>query len=123
MDVSPAVSHVPSKWNGHIFSTEISESVYNFRILKMNASVFIYIGLSENEIFDEMAMALPTQDNVSTTIIGSRMGCDSQELAQQFAKRLNKQVFVSCNVPSNNTIRPLLVKRLADEIKCVPEAF
>lgn len=89
----------------------------------MNQSVFIYIGQSENETFDEMAMALPTADVVSTTILGTQMGCDSQEMAQQFAKRLKKQVFVSCNVPSNNTIRPLLVKCVADEIKQNPEAF
>lgn len=118
-----AVSRVPSKWTSHLFSADISEVKYNFRVLKMTQSVLIYIGHSENETFDEMAMALPTADTVSTTILGAQMGCDSQEMAQQFAKRLKKQVFVSCNVPSNNTIRPLVVKCVADEIKRSPEAF
>lgn len=118
-----AVCKVPSKWSGHLFSGDISEVKYNFRVLKMNQSVLIHIGHSENETFDEMAMALPTADAVSTTILGVQTGCDSQEMAQQFAKRLKKQVFVSCNVPSNNTVRPLLVKCVADEIKRNPEAF
>lgn len=120
---APAIAKVASKWSGHLFSADISEVKYNFRVLKMNQSVLIYIGPTENESFDEMAMALPTVDTVSTTIIGTQMGCDSQEMAQQFAKRLKKQVFVSCNVPSNNTIRPLLVKCVADEIKRNPDAF
>lgn len=117
------VSRVPSKWTDHLFSADISDVKYNFRVLKMNQSVLIYIGPTENETFDEMAMALPTADAVSTTILGTQTGCDSQEMAQQFAKRLKKQVFVSCNVPLNNTIRPLVAKCVADEIKRNPEAF
>lgn len=89
----------------------------------MDKSVLIYIGQSDNEVLDELAVALPVQDNVSTTIIGLNTGCDSQELAQQFTKRLKKQVFISCNVPTNNINRPLIVKRIAEEIKTVPEAF
>lgn len=89
----------------------------------MNQSIFIYVGRSDAEPLDELAMAVPIEDVIGITIIGTQYGCDSQEFAQQITKRLRKQVFVSCNIPSNNTIRLLLVKRIAEEIKNVPDAF
>lgn len=122
-DDTATITKVDSRWKPHYFTAEISESMYAFRVIKMNQSLFIYIGQMENESLDEMAMAVPVEDCASTTIIGTQYGCDSQELAQQFTRRLKKQVFVSCNIPSNNTIRLLIVKRIAEEIKNVPDAF
>lgn len=117
------IEKVDSRWKTHYFTAEISESIFSFRVLKMNQSVMIYIGQIENESLDELAMAVPVEDFVSTTIIGSAHGCDSQELAQQFARRLKKQIFISCNIPSNNLTRVMLVKRIAEEMKNVPDAF
>lgn len=114
---------VESKWKGHYFTAEVLEGIFVFRVLKMTQSLFIHIGQSGNESLDELAMAVPVEDFASTTIIGTQYGCDSQELAHQITKRLKKQVFVSCNIPSNNTIRLLLVKRIAEEINRVPDAF
>lgn len=122
-DSSVAIKKVSSKWNSHHFSGNISDTLYSFRVLKMDKSVLIYIGQSDNEVLDELAVALPVQDNVSTTIIGINTGCASQELAQQFTKRLKKQVFISCNIPMSNINRILIVKRIAEEITNVPEAF
>lgn len=117
------IEKVESKWKSHFFTADVLDAAYAFRVLKMNQSIFIYVGQNDNESFDELAMAVPVQDFVGTTIIGTQYGCDSQELAQQITKRLKKQVFVSCNIPSNNTIRLLLVKRLTEEINNVPDAF
>lgn len=122
-DVTSDIKKVPSKWSSHQFTANISDTQYIFRVLKMNQSLLIYIGQHGNESFDELAMAMPVLDNVSTTIIGSNTGDESQELAQQFTKRLKKQVFISYNVPLNQMIRPLIVKRISDEIKNVPNAF
>lgn len=117
------VKPLPSTWTSHSFTTRISDTTYTFRVLKMNQSLFIYIGGGENETFDALAVAMPIEETISTTILGAQTGDDSKELAQQFTKRLNKQVFLSFNVPSNGTIRPLIVKRLSEEIKNVPNAF
>lgn len=89
----------------------------------MSGSLFLYIGHGENETFDELATAMPTNDTVSTAIIGAPSGSDSQELAQLFTKRLRKQVFVSCNVAVNNLNRPLIIKRIVDEMKTHVESF
>lgn len=123
IDSTSNIKKVPSKWSSHQFTADISDTQYIFRVLKMNQSLLIYIGQHGNENFDELAMAMPVLDNVSTTIIGSNIGDESRELAQQFTKRLKKQVFISYNVSSNQIIRPLIVKRISDEIKNVPNAF
>lgn len=117
------IEKVESRWSTHYFTTEISEKIFTFRVLKMQQSLLIYIGQLENESLDELAMAVPVEDFVSTTIIGTQHGCDSQELAQQFTRRLKKQIFISCNVITNNLTRITLVKRIAEEMKNVPDAF
>lgn len=117
------ITKVASKWAAHHFTAEICESIYTFRVLKMNQSLLIYIGQSGSEALDELAMAMPVNDFPSTTIIGTQHGSESQELAQQLTRRLKKQVFVSYNLPMNTQIRLMLVKRIAEEIKNVPDAF
>lgn len=117
------ITKVDSKWSAHYFTSDIMDSVYTFRVLKMNQSLFVYIGQSGCEALDELAMAMPVNDFVSTTIIGTQHGSESQELAQQLTRRLKKQVFVSYNLPMNTQTRLMLVKRIAEEIKNVPDAF
>lgn len=112
-----------SKLTGHTFSADVSSNCYNYRILKMNNSVFIYIGERDNELFDELVMAVPSDSALGTTILGSDTGFDSKEIAIQMARRLKKQVFISCNVHLDNLLKPLIIKRLAKEISEHPEAF
>lgn len=92
----------------------------------MKDSVFIYIGQDSNEVFNEMAMAMPNQTGneiIKTTILGDLLDGESQEFARNFAKKLNKLVFVSCNVSSDKEIRALLEKRITEEINTNPDAF
>lgn len=119
----PSIQSVASRFKIHTFTTDVSDVVYIFHILQMKDSIFIYIGESQKAQFSELAMAFPTEDAVSTQIFGPSSTCESKELSQQFTKRLKKQVFLSYNVPQNNSLRPLLVKRLVDEIKQNPNAF
>lgn len=116
---------LPSRFKDHLFTADISDTTYKYRVLRMHDSIFIYIGQGDNETFDEMAVAMPMTNNevVSTRIIGVDIGCESQEMAKTFARKLNKQVFLSCNVDSDKMIRPMLAKHLSDEIKKCPEAF
>lgn len=114
-----------SRMQGHLFSTDISDNKYNFRVLKMQDSLFVYIGQSDAEVFTEMAMAMLMPDTgecLATTIMGEQLCC-SQELAANLAKKLKKQVYLSCNVPQEPHIRPALCKRFADEVKQSPDYF
>lgn len=112
-----------SQLSGHHFISEILNRSYKFRVLKLKDSLFIYIGDTENEVFDEMALAIPTDNVIGTTIIGVDSETDSREVAIHISRKLKKQVFVSCNVRTDNLLKPLLLKRLAQEIFDVPTAF
>lgn len=114
-----------SNFESHLFKGDICDVIYNYRILKMKNSLFIYIGQVNNEIFDEMAMAMPMQDGeiTSTTIMGAVIGYGSKELAEKISRKLKKQIYLSCNVPEDRIIRPSVEKRLIDEINNNKEYF
>lgn len=114
-----------SNLKSHRFSASINDSQFNYRILKMKDSVFIYIGEEGNEVFEEIGMAMLTnkQEIISTTITGALLGCGSQELAEKLTRKLMKQVYVSCNVPLDGIIRPFIEKKLNEEIKGSNEHF
>lgn len=120
--VAPSVhSHL----TGHLFSADIGETLYNFRVLRMDASLFVYIGSAGQETFQEMAVAMPAPAGTTTsgtTILGDPLG-SSLELATSFAKRLQKQVYVSCNVPAELEIRQALVRRFVEEVRACAEHF
>lgn len=118
----------PSNLKEHFFTLETEDHHYNYRVLKMKDSLFIYIGEDKNEQFNEMAMAMPSQTGgtgeiLKTTIVGDLLIGESQEFARNFAKKLDKLVFVSCNVSSDKDVRALLEKRISEEIHNRPEAF
>ena len=119
------VSLLPSNFKSHYFNATVGDQNYIFRILKMNKSVFIYIGSDGNEVLDEIGVAMPMQNNeiVGTTALGPLIGCESKEFSMKLAKKLNKQVYISCNVPVDRMVRPLIEKCLSDEIKAHPEHF
>ena len=41
-----------SNFNSHLFSEKVGGQTLNYRVLKMQDSLFIYIGNSEKETFD-----------------------------------------------------------------------
>lgn len=85
----------------------------------------IYIGTKDNENMDELAVALQTrnQEVISSPVFGPVIGCASQELSEKMTKRLQKQVFISCNVSEDRFLRPLIEKRLVEEIVNFPDCF
>lgn len=111
---------------GHYFTADIGDTLYNYRVLRMNASIFVYIGPAETENFNEMAVAMPvaadSKEYVATTILGEQLG-NSHELASNFARRLQKPVYVSCNIPAEREIRPALTRRFVEEVRQYPEHF
>lgn len=115
---TPDIDDFSSSVEPFLFEAMIENQKFMYRILKLKESIFIYIGPEECEVFDEMAMAMPGVDNeiVSTKIVGSGPGCDSECLAQKISKRLQKPVYLSCSIPVDRVIRPAIEARLIDEI-------
>lgn len=116
-----------SKFASHFFKAEIAglkSTIINYRILKMENSVFIYIGSKDDEQLNGLALGLliPNQSekSTSTAILESQ---ESKDMAQKLSIRLNKPVFVSCNVNLDRHTAPIVEKHLIEEIKERPECF
>lgn len=72
----PAPVVVPSHLDSHKFSVDLTDTLYNFRVLRLNRSLFVYIGPAEQENFQEMAVSMPTGNGaecLTTTILGEQM--------------------------------------------------
>lgn len=112
-----------SKFHNHFFAGDVSGQAMNFRVLKMEDSLFIYIGTKDSETFDDigLAMLLPNKkEAISTSLIGST---ESRDIAQKLSLRLNKPVFISCNTSMDRITRPLIEKILLQEVTERPEFF
>lgn len=113
-----------SKFTSHLFKGEVAGETINYRILKMESSLFIYIGKKSEETLDGLALAitLPHIDEkpVATSITESP---ESQDLAQKLSTRLGKPIFVSYNANVDRMMFPLVEKLLIQEIKEKPDYF
>lgn len=135
-----------SKFTSHRFIEKCSSGqALTYRVLKMQDSLFVYIGNSESESFDGefwrwqskimpkitkfdstgLGAAFLTQHTkeVTGTSILNVENTDSQDLAQKLTARLNKPVFVSCNASLDRIMKPVIEQRLIQEIKEFPEYF
>lgn len=116
-----------SKFASHLFKAEIAgltTMIVNYRVLKMDNSVFIYIGPKDDEQLSGLALGLiilnHNDKSTSTAILENQ---ESKDMAQKLSVRLNKPVFVSCNLNLDRHTSPVVEKHLIDEIKERPECF
>lgn len=121
---SKTMKSTESKFIPHYFTGEVIGQTINYRVLKMQDSVFIYIGKKDEEALDGLAVGLMQPFNnkeaISTSILEST---ESHDLAQKLAVRLNKPVFISCNLSIDRLTAPVVEKHLIQEIKERPEIF
>lgn len=126
----------------HEFIADVGTSKFKYWVLRLENQLLIHISETDHSPFDELAVSMPG-GQASTTILGEPMvhlsvdsfpnglslpGAEmnangSEQLALKIAKRLNKQVFVSSNVVDDRLSRPLMEKRLVEEIQLHPEFF
>lgn len=116
---------VESNFTSHRFISETKPGhALIYRILKMDSSVFVYIGNKDDQAFGGLGLGLITNQHgseaVSTSIVESS---DSRDLAQKLSKRLKKPVFVSCNENLDQILKPLIERRLIEEMTTHPELF
>lgn len=113
-----------STFNSHLFTGEVTGKTVNYRVLKMQDSVFIYIGKKDEEVLEGLAVGLlspyENRDAVTTSILEST---ESHDIAKKLAMRLSKPVFVSCNISLDRITAPVIESQLIQEIKERPELF
>lgn len=109
----------------YAFTCEIVDKKILCQVLKMSQLTFICINYVDNLCLNEVALAMITDNAapVGTQLIGDFSDCCSKNLALKLSKKLNKNVYVSCNIDLNRLILPLVEKCLYEEIKRVADKF
>lgn len=120
------IEYMKPNFEIHSFSTEIAESRVHFQVLKMEKCLFIWIGSGTDPTFNDLGMALVTSYGrlpLCTRLMGAHTDMTSLNLASRLAKKFQKAVYVSYNVPSDRLSLPAIEKQLQEEIKAHPEKF
>ncbi|RDD47040.1 Proteasome assembly chaperone 4 [Trichoplax sp. H2] len=107
------------------FSAVIGDTTVYYHVMKMDQSLFFWIGTSLT--MDDMAVAIGNRDSndgppVACKIIGDMTDMTQTNLALKLCKRTGKQSFVSYNVPEE-VMPDLVQKRLIEEMVDHPEKF
>jgi proteasome assembly chaperone 4 len=120
------IEYMKPNFEIHSFSSQIAESTVHFQVLKMEKSLFIWIGSGTDPTFSDLGMALGTSYGrlpLCTRLMGAHTDMTSLNLASRLAKKLQKAVYVSYNVPSDRLSLPAIEKQLQEEIKTHPDKF
>ncbi|XP_063779137.1 proteasome assembly chaperone 4 isoform X1 [Pseudophryne corroboree] len=109
----------------HNFSEKICDRLIHFHVMGLEGCFFLWVGLSAG--LCNLAVAMCSKfDSVplSTLILGDKSDTTSSSFAQRLAMKTKKQVFVSVNIPSNDSQLMLLIeKRIKEEMESFPDRF
>ncbi|XP_043277000.1 proteasome assembly chaperone 4 [Venturia canescens] len=108
----------PSSFKFHDFSTSVCEVRISCRIIKMEDSLYVWVGDFEDSKMNDLTVAMPSKYEklpVATKIMGMTEDSTSTSLAKRLTKKCGKPVFVSFNVAVNNLTLPVIEKAIQDE--------
>nr|UCK81624.1 proteasome assembly chaperone 4 [Arenicola marina] len=105
--------------NLYSFSERLMDTNVNFQVFKMQGSFYLWVG-TKPETMSNLAVAMKTQfdpEPSSCKVLGKFTDSTSTTLAQKLAKKTGKQVFVSYNIATEDTMMlPLVEKRIMTEM-------
>ncbi|XP_038068151.1 proteasome assembly chaperone 4-like [Patiria miniata] len=109
----------------HNFTETICEQQIHFHVLRLKDSFLLWIGQQPANM-SNLAVALHTNvDPIpsASLLMGEIADPVSTTLAQKLAKLTGKQVFVSCDLPQDRMLLPLVEARITNELKAAPDKF
>jgi hypothetical protein len=121
-----SIEYIKSNFEVHNFATEVAETLVYFQVLKMEKSLFIWIGSGTDPAFSDLGMALNSSYDrlpLTTRLMGPNTDITSLNLASRLSKKFERAVFVSYNLPSDRLILQAVEKRLQEEIMANHEKF
>lgn len=125
-NVKRRVEYLPSTFSLHKFNSVHCDQKIIYQVLQMTDSLLIFINDKENMQLSNMFLSLPNRyDNlpVGSRLFGDFMEETSKNIALRLSKKLNKTVYVSCNIDADAILLASIEKRIYDEIKEKPGMF
>lgn len=120
------IEYTTPSFQVHDFTETFTDTCIAFRVLKMKDSVFIWLGLKNEPKLIDISISIQSPYSAlpsSIKILGNTADTTSTNLATRLHRKLQKPVYVSCNVSLDRLLLPAVEKRLAEEIQNKPELF
>lgn len=110
----------------HAFSTNIGEKMVLYQVIQLKDSIIIFINEKNNLNLEDLSLAMINRYEtlpISTQLFGNFLSDTSKTIASHACKKLNKCVYVSCNIEYDKLIFPYIEKCLYNEMKRHPNKF
>lgn len=126
METAEDLAFLPSSFLFHNFRYEFGEVRIHCQIMKMEKSLYLWIGDGNERTMADLALAFAMENNdktsvLSTKILGPLADEVSTNIAHRLSKYLGQAVYVSFNINVNNRYLPNIEKRIHEEFKNHPE--
>lgn len=117
---------LPCSFQFYDFSDKVGEVRISCQFIKMDKSLYLWVGDPNEGIMKDLALAFVMENNpkkspVTTKILGSIADDLSTNIASRLAKKAGKPVYVSFNLNVDNLILPSIERRIHEELKQHPE--
>lgn len=119
------VEYLPPLFNVHNFTRGILDKKIVIQVIQMVDSILIYINEEDDMVLKDLSLAMVNRFStspVTTTLKGEVIGSVSALMASRLTKKLNKTVFLSCNMDNEREIQ-LVEKELKRIIEVNPNVF
>ncbi|XP_012061185.1 PREDICTED: proteasome assembly chaperone 4-like [Atta cephalotes] len=114
------VELLPCNFKFHNFIVKIGDTNINCQIIRMEDSLYLWIGDSVNGSMEDLSFALTSsfeKQPIATKIMGSIANATSTNMAKRLSMKFGKAIYVSFNITPNNIILPGIEKRIQEEFK------
>lgn len=109
---------LPSSFKFHNFVAQVGEVRISCRIIKMEDSLYLWIGDFNDGRMSDLTVAMISRYEklpVATKIMGTTEDSKSASLAKRLAKKCGRPVYVSFNIAADNVTLPGIEKAIQDE--------
>lgn len=120
------IKYTKPKIKCHAFSVNVGDKAILYQVLQLKESLFIFINEKNNLSLDDLSLAMRNRFEtlpISTQLFGNFTNDASKSIASRACRKLNKCVYVSCNIEFDKLTFPYIEKCLYDEIKRHPNKF
>ncbi|XP_043474934.1 proteasome assembly chaperone 4-like [Leptopilina heterotoma] len=114
----------PSNFKCHKFDTGFGEIKISGHVIKMEKSIYLWVGDKNENTMNDFCLAMPTNyetQPIATKLFGPIADTTSMSIAKRLAKKFSIPIYVSFNLNVDNLSLPGIEKCLQTELGNIPD--
>lgn len=112
-----------SNFKNYEFETKFGETKISGHVIKMEESLYLWIGDKNANLMNDFCLALPSKyesEPISTKLLGPVADTTSMSIAKRLAKKFSMPIYVSFNLQVDNLSLPGIEKCVQTELENIP---